>query len=77
MVIGGAYGRVSLTEDDEPARTLAARFRERFLTEFGHTRCAPLREMGQAPDGPGSCAELVERTALILFEAMDQTALKR
>lgn len=72
MVIGGAHGRSSLGEDDEPARALAARFRERFLVELGSTQCAQLREMVKAPNGLGSCAVLVERAALVLLEVLDR-----
>jgi C_GCAxxG_C_C family probable redox protein len=72
MVIGGAFGRAGLDEDDEPARNLAARYRERFLVEFQYTRCAPLREIVKGPDGLGSCAVVVERAAMILLDMLDQ-----
>ena len=51
LVIGGALGRATLDEDDEPAYALSVRFRARFLSELGSTQCAPLREMVQAPGG--------------------------
>jgi C_GCAxxG_C_C family probable redox protein len=72
LVIGGAYGRASLEEDDEPARALAAQYRERFLAELGHTTCAPLREMVKASGGLGSCAELVKRAAMVLLDVLDE-----
>ena len=70
MVIGGLFGRVSLDQDDHPALTLATRYRQRFLAEWGHTQCARLREMVHAPDGLGSCSLLVERAAAILLEIL-------
>jgi C_GCAxxG_C_C family probable redox protein len=74
MVIGAAYGRVSGEEDDEPAIARAARYRERFLETFGYTQCSDLRErVVDAPEGPGSCGELVERAAMILMELLDDT----
>jgi C_GCAxxG_C_C family probable redox protein len=72
LVIGGAYGRASSDEDDQLARALAARYRERFLAELGYTQCSPLREQVKAPGGMGSCAELVERAAMILLDVLDQ-----
>ena len=72
MVIGGAFGRSSSDEDDELAYALAARYRERFLEEWGATQCARLREMVNATDGLGSCAGLVERAAMMLLELLDQ-----
>ena len=72
MVIGGAFGRSSSEEDDTVAYALAARYRERFLEEWGATRCASLREMVDAPDGLSSCSALVERAAMMLLELFDQ-----
>lgn len=72
LVIGGAYGRASSDKDDKLARALAVRYRERFLAELGYTQCGPLREKVKAPGGMGSCAELVERAAMILLDVLDQ-----
>lgn len=74
MVIGGLFGREHFDEDDWPALTLAARYRERFLSEFGYTECGRLREqVVYAPDGLGSCSALVERAASILLNVLDET----
>jgi C_GCAxxG_C_C family probable redox protein len=71
LVIGGLLGRASLEEDDQAALNLAARYRQRFLAEYGYTQCARLRErVIYAPGGPGSCAALVERAAMILLELL-------
>ena len=70
LVIGGLLGRQNLEQDDEPAYSQAARFRERFLADLGDTQCAPLRERVQAPDGPESCDEIVERAATILLDLL-------
>jgi len=75
MVIGAAHGRTSGEEDDQPAITRAARYRERFLETFGHTQCRELREkLVDAPGGPNSCGELVERAAMILMELLEDGA---
>jgi len=70
LVIGGLLGRTSLDEDDRPALALATRYRERFLDEWGTSRCAELREIVYAPGGPDSCGKLVERAAAILLELL-------
>ena len=54
LVIGGLLGRASMGEDDRPALALAARYRERFLDEWGTSRCAELQDIVHAPGGPGS-----------------------
>jgi len=71
LVIGALLGRMSLSENDRPALTLATRYRRRFLAEFGDTQCARLREtVVHGPGGLGSCAVLVERAATILLELL-------
>lgn len=68
MVIGVLHGRASLDEADEPAIRLAARYRGRFLEEFGYTQCLRLREnVVYGIEGLGSCGALVERAAMILL----------
>jgi C_GCAxxG_C_C family probable redox protein len=74
MVIGGLYGRDGPTDDDdEPAWDPALRFRERFLAAFGTTQCEPLYEQVHSPDGPGSCSQVAERAARILWEVLSET----
>ena len=73
MVIGAVLGRTRPGEDGQPARDLAARYRERFLAEFGSTQCAQLRdELIEAPGGWGSCDLLVERAAETLLEVLGE-----
>lgn len=67
MIIGALYGRSSQEEDDEPARQLATRYRERFAAELGATHCGTLYEQVHATGGPGSCSLVVERAARILL----------
>ena len=67
LIIGAALGRESLDQDSGPARALAARYRARFLAELGHTQCARLREMVEAPEGLSSCAQLVKQATMILL----------
>ena len=70
LVISGLLGRVELDEDDQLARDLVSRYRERFLAELGDTQCARLRELVEAPAGLGSYDLLVERAATILLEVL-------
>jgi nitrogen fixation NifU-like protein len=72
MVIGGLHGRNGPQEANEPAHGPAAAFREQFLAAFGTTQCEPIYEQMHAPDGPGSCAPLVERVAHMLWEILSE-----
>jgi C_GCAxxG_C_C family probable redox protein len=73
MVIGALFGRSNLAEDDQPAVDLAERYRRRFLETLGYTQCTALREqVVDAPGGPGTCGELVERAAMILMSLLDE-----
>jgi len=67
LIIGGLLGRDRSDKDDRLALDLVTRYRARFLAELGDTQCARLRERIHAPEGPGSCAVLVERAAMILL----------
>jgi C_GCAxxG_C_C family probable redox protein len=72
MVIGGLLGRTTAGEDDEPAQALTRRYRELFLEELGNTRCEPIRDWVKGPDGPGTCAVVVERAARILLRLLEE-----
>lgn len=74
MVIGGLCGRNSPEEDDRSVYDLAARYRERFLAEFGSTRCRDVYEQMHAPGGPGSCSFVAERAARILLGVLSNAA---
>jgi C_GCAxxG_C_C family probable redox protein len=73
LVIGRLLGRSRLEEGDEQAITLARRYRDRFLGEWGETKCEALRREVESPGGLGSCAELVERAARILLGLLAET----
>ena len=72
MVVGALHGRREAHVDDEKARELAARYRERFAEEFGTTRCGPIYEEMHASGGPGSCKSVGERAALALLEVLNE-----
>ncbi len=72
MVVGALYGRSRPGEDENKARDVVGRFRERFLAEFATTQCAPVRERYQVPDKPGFCAPVAERGVTLLLEALDE-----
>jgi C_GCAxxG_C_C family probable redox protein len=71
MVIGGLHGRNSVEQDDQEAQALCAQYRRSFMHEFGVTCCGPLRERVKGPNGPGTCAVVVERAAFLLLDLMD------
>jgi C_GCAxxG_C_C family probable redox protein len=73
-VIGGLYGRENGEQDDERAQSLACRFRQRFLDEFGVTQCDLVRKLLKEPGGMGACANLVAWTAEMLLEVLDDEA---
>jgi len=72
MVIGALHGRTEEHEDDQKAKLLAVRYRERFAEEFGTTRCGPIYKRMQASEGPGSCKFVAERAALLLLRVLEQ-----
>lgn len=73
MVIGLLHGRTTMQEDDQPAIRLSARYRARFLEEFGYTRCRELREnVVKRTGGLGTCGALVERAATILLNLLSE-----
>ncbi len=70
LVIGALYGRSHLSEDDQLAIQLAARYRERFLAEFGTTHCETLYTDVHSDTGLGSCSAVVGRAARILLSVV-------
>jgi C_GCAxxG_C_C family probable redox protein len=67
LLIGALYGRSDLSEDDQLALELAARYRDRFLAEFRTTHCETLHDAVHSGSGLGSCSLVVERAARILL----------
>ena len=57
--------------DEQKARELVVRFRERFLAEFGTTQCAPMRERFEVPGKTGFCAPVAERAVMMLLDVLD------
>ena len=74
LAIGGLLGRQDPDTDDSEAYALAEEFRTRFLAAMGDTQCAPLREAVEEPGGPGTCAPLVEETAAILLDVLNDAS---
>ena len=71
LVVGGICGRDQPEADLQLCRDGAARFRERFLDEFGATQCqALLDQVVHVDGGLGSCSLLTERAAQILMEVL-------
>ena len=74
MVIGALHGRSEAHEDDQKAKLLAVRYRERFVEEFGTTRCGPIYEETHGPAGPDSCKYVGERAAMVLLEVLEESS---
>ena len=72
MVIGALYGRTDSSQDDKQAYELAKQYREGFHTEFGHTKCEPIREAFAKPDGSHGCDRVVERAAQVLLGVLEE-----
>ena len=70
LVTGGICGRDQPEADLQICRDGAARFRDRFLGEFGTTRCEALYNQVHADGGLGSCSRLTERAARILMDVL-------
>lgn len=71
MIASAQKGRLSVQEDDGPAYAVASAFREHFLARWGTTRCEDIRNWVRGPSGPGSCAYVVEETARLLLDTME------
>ena len=72
MVIGALHGRSEAHVDDQKAKLLAVRYRERFAEEFGTTCCGPIYGETHGPGGPGSCKYVGERAAMVLLEVLEE-----
>ena len=70
LLIGAQYGRTSADEDDEECNLRVSRYRERFVQEFGTSRCTDIRESGYGSDGQWPCSVLVERATRLLWDVM-------
>ncbi len=66
IILGALYGRSALTDDEQRAKQQAAEWRERFVSHFGATRCASIREEhATLEDG---CAPVVQQAAALFLE---------
>ena len=70
LLIGAQCGRTSPDVDDEACNQRVCRFRERFVQEFGTSRCFDIRESGYGSEGRWPCSVLVERATRILWDVM-------
>ena len=66
MVIGLKHGRTQSSEDDKECLLAIGAFRQRFIENFGATKCDDLR--GRAEN----CGWLVEDSSRILLDVMDE-----
>jgi len=74
MILGALYGRSRVGEDEQKARDLAKRLRERFVAEWGTTQCRPIRVQVAGRDDSGPCAPTAERGAALLLELLDEAS---
>ncbi len=72
LVIGARYGRADPGASDQPAYRLSARYREKFIEEFGMTRCQDLRDSGFGSKGHWPCSALIERAARVLLDVLEE-----
>jgi C_GCAxxG_C_C family probable redox protein len=70
LVIGSLYGRTSAEANDDECNRLVCSYRERFIEEFGTSRCFDIRESGYGSEGIWPCSALVERATRILLETL-------
>ncbi len=68
LILGALYSRNSDEEDDEACNQRVQRYRERFIQEFGTSRCSDIRQNGYGSDGEFPCSVLVERATHILWD---------
>lgn len=72
ILIGALYGRMDAQTNDDHCLALAASYREKFLQEFGNTRCQDLLDNWINKNGYENCRELVGRAAEILVSVLDK-----
>jgi C_GCAxxG_C_C family probable redox protein len=84
LLIGVRIGRSDARDRDGREKAYSATYRlwERFEREFGNTECRALtgcrmddvedRQRWLAAGGPDRCAEMVGRTAAILFDILEE-----
>jgi C_GCAxxG_C_C family probable redox protein len=70
LIIGSLYGRTSADEDDSECNERVSLYRERFLQQFGTTRCQDIRDSGYGSDGQWPCSVLVEQATRILWQVL-------
>jgi C_GCAxxG_C_C family probable redox protein len=70
LVLGALYGRTHPDEDDAQCDRLICTYRERFVQEFGTSRCCELKASGYGSDGQWPCSTLVERATRILLHVL-------
>lgn len=72
MLIGAVHGRAQPQDDNQLAKDLINRYRERFVAEFGTTICEPLNEKVHSVGGLGECASVGERGASMVLELLEE-----
>ena len=71
LIIGSLFGRIDLKGDDVKVQALGKDFRQRFLDEFGTTKCKEIKEWLKLQGKPDQCDIVVEKSALILLELLE------
>ena len=74
LLLGALCARTSPAQEDTELYRRVCAYRERFLAEFGFTRCADLQASGFGSGGTRPCSALVERAAQILLDGIDDMA---
>jgi hypothetical protein len=70
LLIGVLYGRTDPAADDAECNRLACAYRDRFVGEFGLSRCGELQASGYGSEGIWPCALLVERATRLLLQTL-------
>lgn len=72
LIIGALYGRTSADQDDSECNRRTCAYRERFLHQFGTTRCQDIRDSGYGSEGQWPCSTLVEQATRILWQVLNE-----
>lgn len=70
LLIGALHGRSAPDVDDSKCAQVVSSFRQKFLQEFDSTLCQEIRATGYGEEGKKPCSEVVERTAMVLFDTL-------
>jgi C_GCAxxG_C_C family probable redox protein len=73
MILGVLYGRTRPEQNDDELKRLVCLFRDRFIAEFGYSRCGDLQASGFGDGRTWPCSAVGERAVRVLMGVLEET----